>query len=633
VPTLSLINAIAWSLHAAWAGGVPLGQQGEVARRLPSVWNDPFLATGVATAAVSLLIVTAWLLRRRSRQGRGAAIVCLIVSVALHLMLIFFLPHLRKLGGGIANRDASDDTAGDSELVFASFDPDAANAGAASDSGEATATLQPLPLSDLLGKQPRDPSRENTTQDGPQTTTEQRDREASAEAVTAATKPSPMPLPDSIESQTDNSEMPTVDDFLADWLSESADTPIETAAAQSPQPAEPTRSPPSPVQKVSASSTTARIADAAAANVPGLVVNDFANRSGESKRIALLQTGGDEATEAAVEAALRFLAADQRPDGSWDPTTSGAGRETRTLGTDRKNAGRKATTGLTGLALLSMLGAGNTHQQGPFADNVRRGLTYLILNQKPDGSMAGEADPYEANYCHGMAALAMCEAAAMTRDPAAIASAAAAVRYTMNMQHPTTGGWRYVAGDPGDLSQLGWQAMVLEAGRAAGVPTNQQTFTLTSRFLRSVRGGSAGGLASYRPGDGPSRTMTAEALATRLLVGEQVPAAEIREAEDYLLRQPPGIGRDNFYYWYYASIALHQLQDDAWRSWNAAMKSHLLARQTASGSWPTDSEWGGYGGRVYTTSMAALCLEVYYRHVRRDAAGPVQAIVPSDARR
>jgi hypothetical protein len=451
-----------------------------------------------------------------------------------------------------------------------------------------------------------------------------------------------MPLPASIASQADDVAMPATENFLADWLSDAADTPIESPneaavanaspAADPPKPTQPSISP--PVQNVAASpSISASIADAAAANVPGLVVNDFANRSGQSKRIALMQTGGDESTEAAVEAALRFLAADQRQDGSWDPVTSGAGRETRTLGTDRKSAGRRATTGLTGLALLSMLGAGNTHQQGAYADNVLRGLTYLILNQKPDGSLAGEAEIYEANYCHGMAALAMCEAAAMTRDPAAIASAASAARYTMNMQHPTTGGWRYVAGDPGDLSQLGWQAMVLEAGRAAGVPTNQQAFTLTSRFVRSVRSGPGGGLASYRPGDGPSRTMTAEALATRLLLGEQVPVAEIREAEDYMLRQPPGIGRDNYYYWYYASVALHQLQDDAWRSWNAAMKTHLMSRQLPGGSWPTDSEWGGYGGRVYTTSMAALCLEVYYRHVHRSTTSAIQATVSSDVRR
>jgi hypothetical protein len=32
-----------------------------------------------------------------------------------------------------------------------------------------------------------------------------------------------------------------------------------------------------------------------------------------------------------------------------------------------------------------------------------------------------------------------------------------------------------------------------------------------------------------------------------------------------------------------------------------------------AGSWDTNTVWGGYGGRVYTTAMGALCLEVYYR--------------------
>lgn len=553
-----------------------------------SVWEDPILAIGVATTALSLLVVTTWLLRRRSRSGRGAAAVCMIVSISLHLVLIFFLPHLRKIGGGSASRDNADDSVGDSDMVFATFDPAApleatANASDAADESN----LQPLPLSRMASLR---------TEAQPPT------------APVADPNPPPVVMPQSLN----NESVSTVEDLLDDWYSDdasvaAASTPAAVVAEMTPS-----------VDRVDASPATATITDSMPATVPGMKLNDFANRFGESKRLALVQTGGDDSTEAAVEAALRFLAADQRPDGSWDPATSGAGRETMTLGTDRKQAGRRSTTGLTGLALLSMLGAGNTHQQGPMADNVRRGLTYLILNQKPDGSLAGEAELYEANYCHGMAALAMCEAAAMTGDPSAIASAAAAVRYTMAMQHPNTGGWRYVRGDPGDLSQLGWQAMVLEAGRAAGVPTSDHSFSLTSRYLRSVRGGTHGGLASYRPGDGPSRTMTAEALATRLLIGENVPAAEVREAEDYLLRQPPGIGRDNYYGWYYASIALHQLQDDAWRQWNEAMKRHLVSRQTASGSWPTDSEWGGYGGRVYTTAMGALCLEVYYRHTRRE---------------
>jgi hypothetical protein len=63
---------------------------------------------------------------------------------------------------------------------------------------------------------------------------------------------------------------------------------------------------------------------------------------------------------------------------------------------------------------------------------------------------------------------------------------------------------------------------------------------------------------------------------------------------------------------------LHQLQDDAWSQWNEALKKRLLATQRSDGGWSSDTLWGGYGGTVYTTSMAALCLETYYRHAIRD---------------
>ena len=184
------------------------------------------------------------------------------------------------------------------------------------------------------------------------------------------------------------------------------------------------------------------------------------------------------------------------------------------------------------------------------------------------------------------------------------------------MQHPVTGGWRYTRGDPGDLSQLGWQAMVIDGGKRSGIDIPRNSVSGVARFLRSVRAG-RGGLASYRPREATSRTMTAEALATRLLIGEDVPPAEIREAELYLFQSLPGKVKDNYYYWYYASLARHQLQDDAWRQWNTALKSRLLATQRPDGSWPSSTMWGGYGGTVYTTAMATLCLETYYRHAIR----------------
>ena len=91
------------------------------------------------------------------------------------------------------------------------------------------------------------------------------------------------------------------------------------------------------------------------------------------------------------------------------------------------------------------------------------------------------------------------------------------------------------------------------------------------------------------------------------------------EAGDYVLGELPGDGKPNYYYWYYATLATYQLQGEHWRRWNDALQRTLLDSQetagAAAGSWSPESVWGGYGGRVYTTALAALCLEVYYRYL------------------
>lgn len=583
---------------------------------LAHLWADPRLIYTVAAAAVALLLITIWLFKRRKRQGRQAGMICLVLSVVLHLALIFLVPLLPSQNGVSATVDEeSNEDAGIEAVVFSTFDPELSIADASSDAEDAQ--IAPLPvanLTDLLAE----PETETPTESSENTES-----------------PVPTPaevIPESLASlPTEEVADPQAefDTQFDDLLDQAFAIDAAAPAAPSMEPATedetsaPDAEPPSP-QSISNTdktpATTAAAAQAPKKTVAGDLESDFANRTGAAKVEALQRTGGNEDTEAAVEAALKFLANSQRADGAWDPLASGAGQERAPLGMNRNGAGSRAETAITGLALLSLIGAGQTHQHGDYSDNVYRGLAFLINKQKPDGSLAGNAAVYAANYSHGMAALSMCEAAAITRDPSAVMSARRALSHTQRMQHPTTGGWRYTEGDPGDLSQLGWQAMVLDAGHRAEIRLNDRSVSGVQRFLRSVRMGNTGGLASYRPGEAPSRTMTAEALATRLLIGERVPQAEIAEAERYLLQQLPGVGQDNYYYWYYATLALHQLQDDAWRQWNEALKRRLLATQRSDGSWPADTLWGGYGGTVYTTSMATLCLETYYRHaIRKDS--------------
>lgn len=340
----------------------------------------------------------------------------------------------------------------------------------------------------------------------------------------------------------------------------------------------------------------------------------------DRRRIAR-RLGATKESDQAIDDALRWLSTAQSADGRWSAKQFGAGEERKVLGQDRQGAGADADTGITGLALLAMLGAGHTHLEGPYRENVQKGLEYLVGQQKADGSLAGEAKLYAMMYCHGMASLALSEAFAMTGDQRLQPYVEKAGGFSLRSQHSTTGGWRYLPGDQGDMSQFGWQVMALKSAEMAGVAIPTKNREGMHRFLHNTTSGQHRGLASYRVGERPSRTMTAEAFACRVFLGLEVSTAQSSEAARFVMEELPLPASDkpDFYYWYYGSIAMFQLQDERWQAWNQALQKALISRQQTagelSGSYDTNEVWSGYGGRIYTTAMATLCLEVYYRYL------------------
>jgi len=68
---------------------------------------------------------------------------------------------------------------------------------------------------------------------------------------------------------------------------------------------------------------------------------------------------------------------------------------------------------------------------------------------------------------------------------------------------------------------------------------------------------------------------------------------------------------------------MFQMGGDWWEKWNATMRDKLVGEQVNApgdaridGSWEPITNGGKYGGRVYSTAMACLSLEVYYRYKR-----------------
>jgi len=330
----------------------------------------------------------------------------------------------------------------------------------------------------------------------------------------------------------------------------------------------------------------------------------------------LRANGGSKKTEQAVDLALAWLARNQAGDGRWDARRHGAGQERHVLGQERGKAGIKADTAMTGLAMLAFLGAGHTHKYGKYQKTLSSAVEYLKRVQKGNGSLAGDATLFARMYCHGMATFALAEAYAMTRDEKLRPYVERALKFTVATQNDITGGWRYQQGDRGDMSQFGWQLLALKSGEAGRIAIPRKTRQGMLRFLRSVSFGRAGGLASYRPGRAKSRTMTAEALVCRYFLNTSNQSLA-NEAVRYIRQQQPSPNNRNFYYWYYATIAMHKVGDGNWRAWNRSLQQALVSTQSRGGrddgSWSPQTRWGGYGGRVYTTAMATLCLEVYYR--------------------
>jgi hypothetical protein len=128
---------------------------------------------------------------------------------------------------------------------------------------------------------------------------------------------------------------------------------------------------------------------------------------------------GGEAIAAAVDDALRWLMNHQNlGDGHWSCAAfdEECGRQDPDYKEPCDGQGSpQFDVGVTGLALLAYLGAGNTHKEGKYKKTVKAGLRYLVDVQSPDGNFGNKLNG-KYTYDHLIATLAMVEAYALTKD-------------------------------------------------------------------------------------------------------------------------------------------------------------------------------------------------------------------------
>jgi hypothetical protein len=352
--------------------------------------------------------------------------------------------------------------------------------------------------------------------------------------------------------------------------------------------------------------------------------------SGEAREQMLKNNGGTAASEAAVELGLKWLADHQLPDGSWDLNHQVGPGRFRQSPDPGMGEGK---FGATGLALLPFLGKGYTHMEGKYQVTVRNGLAFLIRNIKPEGVNGGSfMDARGSMYSHAICAICLCEAFGMTKDPKLREPAIAALRFIVHAQDPIGGGWRYGPQQAGDTSAVGWQLMALKSGSMMGEQAPPFVFERAKKFLNFVQshGGTRYGYTG--PSEFPGRGTTAVGVLSRMYLGWNKENESLKDAVDYLtelgpdtrIREPGGsVDADaeaNMYYNYYTTQIMRHYGGEPWEKWNEVMREFLIRSQAkegfAQGSWFFENgHSSSVGGRLYSTSMAIMTLEVYYRHL------------------
>jgi hypothetical protein len=297
--------------------------------------------------------------------------------------------------------------------------------------------------------------------------------------------------------------------------------------------------------------------------------------------------------------------------------------------------------------LLAFLGAGHTPKHGKYKDTVRRGVQFLKDNQNADGSLGGEGGTALDLRAHAVCTKALADAFGYGgKDPLFAGTVLKAVEYLASAQTPGAG-WGAKKGSPCDTVTTGWAVYALFLAKISGLNIPPDSFDAARKWFNAMTDVTTYRVAFAAVGDGgadkefaSANALTATAAATigRIIIqgNTRVNTPELQGGGKLLKQSPPKwdvqAGTVDVEYWYFGTLAMFQLGRDYWKTWNESMRNALVPSQRlstgssrtrsgkceacADGSWDPVGARGARKGRVFTTALNTLTLEMFYHYPR-----------------
>jgi len=309
------------------------------------------------------------------------------------------------------------------------------------------------------------------------------------------------------------------------------------------------------------------------------------------------------------------------------------------------------------LKRVQISGTGNPDYDGCF-----RFKSTLPPEGMPKNKIRDLDEKVEWMYDHAVATMAMAEVLFLSGDREGLGSCVERAAEFCLHARKKGAGWRYsVKSVVSDTSVTGWMVGALSAVRtcrimglvsAPGERELDGSLKDALKWIDFVTERSTGAVGYMSPGDQGSilveisrvrggypydkkiPVMTAVGLSCRYCGGRKSSAPVMRKGMKLLMNHLPlwrtreGKKKStiSFLYWYFGSLAAFHRGGRDWQRWHTALRKALIPTQRKkgdvkgrgceAGSWDPIGEWGIAGGRVYSTALGALALEVYFRWKR-----------------
>jgi hypothetical protein len=319
----------------------------------------------------------------------------------------------------------------------------------------------------------------------------------------------------------------------------------------------------------------------------------------------------DRNTEAVITGALKYLAAQQLPDGSW-------------TGDKSSPESNKWAVAMTSYVMMAFMANGNLPDGGPYAKQVKNGMQFLLDSVQADGTFH-TGDPSHYMYTHGLGTMVLAELYGETQNPVLKPKLEHLILLIVHGQNPQ-GGWRYQPGShDADLSVTVPQTVALIAAKRAGIAVPQVTIDRAIGYIKKSAIGETGDFTYQLGGGGGSYARDSAAIYALQITGlfddPLVAAGSRRVMRDIEQSRNPGWRVEWLTYGsYYSGVAHYLIGGDTWKSYYQTFgQQYLLRHVTTQGDmsyWDQSLDPNAKGiGSNWCTAVFTTVLSLPYGYL------------------